>query len=202
MQVENKFLPGKLDVLKSDEELIQGCLRDHAASQLELYNRYCNKMYAVCLRYARNKSDAPDILQDGFVKVYSYLKQYKGNGSFEGWMRRIMVNTALRMYQKQRYLFEHNGYEVLPEHGVDASIIDILSAEELMRKIDTLPEGYRIIFNLVAIDGLSHQEVAAELGIQESTSRSQLTKARRYLIKALENQADSSKLKISTDERV
>jgi RNA polymerase sigma factor (sigma-70 family) len=179
--------------LRSDEELIKGCLKDNAACQLELYHRYCNKLYAVCLRYARNKSDAPDILQDGFVKIFSYLKQYQGAGSFEGWMRRIMVNTALRHYQKLRYEFERNGYELLPDREVNTNVIDSLSAEELLKHIDTLPEGYRMIFNLVAIDGLSHSEVAQELGIQESTSRSQLTKARKYLIKTLSQIEISSK---------
>jgi RNA polymerase sigma factor (sigma-70 family) len=165
-------------------------LRDNAGCQLELYNRYCNKLYTVCKRYARNKSDAPDILQDGFVKVFQNLKQYNGKGSFEGWARRIMVNTALRMYQKQRYLFESNGYEILPEVGDQSSVLDKISVQELMRHVDELPEGYRIIFNLVAIDGLSHGEAAQELGIQEGTSRSQLTKARKHLIKAIEQKTD------------
>ncbi len=188
--------------MKSDDELIKGCLRDNASCQLELYHRYCNKMYAVCLRYARNKSDAPDILQEGFIKVFACLNQYKGSGSFEGWIRRIMVNTALRAYQKQRYQFEHNGYERLPEVAVDANVIDRLSAEELMYLIDKLPEGYRVIFNLVAIDGLSHQEVAETLEIQESTSRSQLTKARKYLIKLLKSLENSPTIKNHADERV
>jgi RNA polymerase sigma factor (sigma-70 family) len=189
-------------VLRSDEELIQGCLKDNAACQLELYNRYCNKLYAVCLRYARNKSDAPDILQDGFIKVFAHLSQYKGNGSFEGWMRRIMVNTALRVYQKQRYLFEQNGYEVMPEQAVDATVIDALSAEELMQRIDQLPNGYRLVLNMVAIDGLSHQEVAQALNITESTSRSQLTKARQFLTRQIDKENTTLNLKFRADERV
>jgi RNA polymerase sigma factor (sigma-70 family) len=172
--------------LKTDEELISGCLKGSEACHTALYHRYSSRLYAVCLRYARNKSDAPDILQDGFVKIFKSLSQYTGNGSFEGWMRRVMVNTALRHYQRQRYQFEHNGYEVMPESSIDATVIDGLSAEDLMIIIDKLPPGYKDVFNLVAIDGFSHKEAADLLEIGESSSRSQLTKARIYLCNLLE----------------
>jgi RNA polymerase sigma factor (sigma-70 family) len=190
------------EVLRSDEELIIGCLKDNAACQLELYNRYCNKLYAVCLRYARNKSDAPDLLQDGFVKVFSHLSQYKGNGSFEGWMRTIMRNTALRAYQKQRFLFEQNGFETLPEQVIDTSVLDKMTADEVMQSVDKLPNGYRLVFNMVAIDGMSHKEVAQALNIEEATSRAQLTKARQYLIRELDKIDPAIKLKYRADERV
>ena len=138
-------------------------------------------MYAVCLRYARSTADAADILQEGFVKVFTKLGQFQFQGSFEGWVRRIMVNTALRTYQRQRFDQEVSGYERLPEMPVDADAVGLLSEEELLKMIAKLPEGYKIVFNLVAIEGYSHAEVADMLGIQESTSRSQLTKARRWL---------------------
>ncbi len=138
-------------------------------------------MYAVCLRYARSSSDAADILQDGFVKVFTKLEQFQFQGSFEGWVRRIMVNTALRAYQRQRFDLEFNGYENLPEAPVDPDAMAILSEAELLGLINQLPDGYRMVFNLVAIEGYAHAEVAEMLGIQESTSRSQLTKARRML---------------------
>ncbi len=143
-------------------------------------------MYAVCLRYARSSSDAADILQDGFVKVFTKLEQFQFQGSFEGWVRRIMVNTALRAYQRQRFEYESSGYEQLPEAPVDPDALATLSEAELLRLISQLPDGYRVVFNMVAIEGYSHAEVADQLGIQESTSRSQLTKARRWLCEQVE----------------
>jgi RNA polymerase sigma-70 factor (ECF subfamily) len=146
-----------------------------------LYERFAGKMFAVCLRYARTREDAADILQDGFMKVFAKLGQFQFQGSFEGWIRRVMVNTALRAYQKQRYDFELTGFERLPETPVDPDAVAILSEAELLNLVRNLPDGYRAVFNLVAIEGYSHAEAADLLGIQESTSRSQLTKARRYL---------------------
>jgi RNA polymerase sigma-70 factor (ECF subfamily) len=151
-----------------------------------LYELFAGKMYAVCIRYARSSSDAADILQEGFVKVFTKMDQFQFQGSFEGWVRRIMVNTALRAYQRQRFSHEFNGYENLPEAPVDPDALAILSEAELLRLISRLPEGYRMVFNLVAIEGYSHAEAADMMGIQESTSRSQLTKARRWLCDQLE----------------
>ncbi len=165
----------------SEDELIRGCMRGSAQCQRDLYERFAGKMYAVCLRYARTREDAADILQEGFLKVYSKLGQFQFQGSFEGWVRRVMVNTALRAYQKQRFEFEQTGYERLPESPVDPDAMSILSEAELMKLVSKLPDGYRAVFNLVAIEGYSHAEAAQLLGIQESTSRSQLTKARRHL---------------------
>jgi RNA polymerase sigma factor (sigma-70 family) len=146
-----------------------------------LYERFAGKMYAVCLRYARTREDAADILQEGFVKVFTKLDQFQFQGSFEGWIRRVIVNTALRTYQKQRYDYEQTGYERLPDMPVDPDAVSMLSEAELMGLVQRLPDGYRAVFNLVAIEGYSHAEAAEMLGIQESTSRSQLTKARRHL---------------------
>ncbi|TNE64238.1 MAG: RNA polymerase sigma factor [Bacteroidetes bacterium] len=171
----------------NEQDLIQGCLRGSAQHQRQLYDRFAGKMYAVCLRYARTSSDAADILQEGFVKVFTKLGQFQFQGSFEGWVRRIMVNTALRAYQRQRFDQELNGYENLPESPVDPDAVANLSEAELLHLINRLPDGYRVVFNLVAIEGYSHAEVADLLGIQESTSRSQLTKARRWLCEQLEH---------------
>jgi len=160
-------------------------MRGSAQCQRQLYERFAGKMYAVCLRYARTPSDAADILQEGFIKVFTKMSQYQFQGSFEGWIRRIMVNTALRTYQRQRFDQESSGYETLPESPVEADAIASLSEAELLNLINKLPDGYRIVFNMVAIEGFSHAEVAETLGIQESTSRSQLTKARRWLTEQL-----------------
>jgi len=170
----------------TETELIQGCLRGSAQCQRQLYEQFAGKMYAVCLRYARSPSDAADILQEGFVKVFTKLGQFQFQGSFEGWIRRIMVNTALRTYQRQRFDHESSGYERLPEHPVEPDALSSLSEAELLRLIARLPDGYRVVFNLVAIEGFSHAEAAEMLNIQESNSRSQLTKARRWLVEQLE----------------
>jgi RNA polymerase sigma factor (sigma-70 family) len=170
----------------NEETLIRECLKGKADAQRRLYDQYAGTMYAVCLRYARTTADAADILQDGFVKVFSKLDQYHFQGSFEGWIRRIMVNTALRTYQRQRFDLEQSGYEQLPDKPIEPDAVAKLSAAELRQLIEQLPEGYRVVFNLVAIEGYSHAEVATMLNIQESTSRSQLTKARRWLCEQLE----------------
>ncbi len=170
----------------SEHELIRGCLRGSVQHQRALYEQFAGKMYGVCLRYARNPSDAADILQEGFLKVYTKLDQFQHQGSFEGWIRRIMVNSALRAYQRQRHDQEISGYEFLPESPVDPDAIAALSENELLELIRKLPDGYRAVFNLVAIEGFSHGETAGMLGIQESTSRSQLTKARRWLCDQIE----------------
>lgn len=170
----------------NEESIIRECLRGSVQSQKYLYERYAGKMYAVCLRYARSSADAADILQEGFVKVFTKMDQFNFQGSFEGWIRRIMVNTALRTYQRQRFDFEQSGYERMPDMPVEADALASLSEKELLALIAKLPDGYRVVFNLVAIEGYSHAEAADMLGIQESTSRSQLTKARRWLIDQLE----------------
>lgn len=171
----------------NEEALIQGCLKNSAQHQRMLYDRYAARLYAVCLRYARIQTDAVDILQEGFVKIFSHIHQFKSEGSFEGWMRRIMVHTALRHYQRQRFDSEVTGTEHIPERSLDPEVLATLSEKELMELIAKLPEGYRLVFNMVAIEGYSHAEVAELLQIQESTSRSQLAKARKWLAEQLEN---------------
>ncbi|MEI6408330.1 MAG: RNA polymerase sigma factor [Bacteroidota bacterium] len=170
----------------NETDLIRGCMRGSAQYQRQLYEQFASKMYAVCLRYARTPADAADILQEGFIKVFTKLEQYQFQGSFEGWIRRIMVNTALRNYQRQRFEFESTGHERLPEMPVEADAVAGMSERELLNLIARLPDGYKIVFNMVAIEGFSHAEVADMLGIQESTSRSQLTKARRWLCEQVE----------------
>lgn len=166
----------------TEDELIKGCLRGDVQYQRRLYERFAGKMYALCLRYARNSEDAQDILQDGFVRVFEKLGQFRGEGSFEGWIRRIMIHTALRAYQRRRFEFEKDTLEGSPDPGTAPEALSRLSEAELLELIARLPDGYRVIFNLVAIEGYSHTEVAEALDIQESTSRSQLTKARKWLI--------------------
>ena len=169
----------------TSQELVQGCLRGDKAYQKLLYCTYASKMFAVCLRYARSREEAQDILQDGFVKVFGKLGSYRNEGSLEGWIRRIMVNTAISSYHKSSQLHEVRLEIDFDKDDEVPGIIERLTEKELIKMLQGLPDGYRVIFNLYAIEGFSHAEIAAQLGITESTSRSQLTKARKYIIKNL-----------------
>ncbi len=167
----------------SEEELINGCIQEDRASQYALYKTYAGKMLAVCHRYARTDLEAEDILQEGFIKVFDNISKFRGNGSFEGWIRRIMVNTALKMYRKSSFKNETIGIAEDYDMPEDATVLEKISQGELMKMVQGLPEGYRIVFNLYAIEGFSHAEIAETLGVNEGTSRSQLAKARKWLQK-------------------
>jgi len=171
----------------TENELIRGCIRENAACQKEVFNRYAGHMLGVCQRYARNSFDAEDILQDAFIKVFNKISQFKFEGSFEGWIRRIVVNTALKKYSLRRYEKEVSGYEIKDrdESGMEPSAYSHLTEKELLDLINSLPDGYRIIFNLYVIEGYQHDEIAEMLGIQSGTSRSQLVKARSMLQKQI-----------------
>ncbi len=171
----------------TEDELIQGCIRGDAACQKEAFYRYAGNMLGVCNRYARNSADAEDILQDGFIKVFNKIRQFKGEGSFEGWIRRIMVNTALKKYSLRRFEKEVSGYEVTDKDEVllEPPAYNYLTEKDLLMLIHNLPDGYRMIFNLYVIEGYQHEEIAVMLGIQPGTSRSQLVKARVMLQKQI-----------------
>lgn len=176
-------------------ELIDGCLKEDRRTQELLYKRYSNRMWGVCLRYSRSREEAEDILQEGFMKVFDNIGKFKFEGSFEGWVRRIMVNTALRHYNKSVFKEEKlaNDDEEI-DALVDPAALANISEKELLRVIDELPEGYRVVFNLYVIEGYDHKEIAEMLGIAESTSRSQLTKARLMLQKRLNKDKKQNKL--------
>ncbi|MDB5221962.1 MAG: polymerase, sigma-24 subunit, subfamily [Chitinophagaceae bacterium] len=167
----------------TDEEIIKGCIQEDESSQRELFRRYAGKMLGVCQRYARSTADAEDIVQDAFIKVFEKIYQFKSEGSFEGWIRKIVVNTALKKYTVIRYDKEVSGYEVTDrnESPMEASAYSHLNEKELLGMINNLPDGYRLIFNLYVIEGYQHEEIAQMLKIQPGTSRSQLVKARNML---------------------
>ena len=171
----------------TEDELIKGCVREDATCQKAVFDRYASRMLGVCHRYARNYADAEDILQDSFIKVFSKIKQFKGEGSFEGWVRRIVVNTAIKKYSLARYEKELSGYEITDnlQPTEEATADTHLSEKDLLALINQLPDGYRIIFNLYVIEGYQHDEIAEMLGIQAGTSRSQLVKARLMLQKQI-----------------
>jgi len=168
-------------------KLIEQCLLNDRVSQKQLYELYARKMFSLCKRYARYEAEAEDFMQEGFVSVFRNLHQFKRNGSFEGWIRRIMVNTALKHIKKKSFSHEIPGIEDYKHRSVDPDIFSKLSEDELMNLISDLPDGYRTVFNLFAIEGYSHKEIGIQLEIGESTSRSQLVKARRLLQQKIEN---------------
>ena len=165
----------------TERELINGCIRENRQCQQQVFRLYAGKMMAVCLRYTRHHMEAEDIMQDAFIKVFDNISKFQFKGSFEGWIRRIVVNTALKNYSKKSFQKEHIGIEQYPEIPLDPNIYSDLYEEELLKLVEKLPDGYRLVFNLYVIEGYSHKEIAELLNIQESTSRSQLVKARKLL---------------------
>lgn len=165
----------------TERELIKGCLDGVRRCQERLYDRYARRMYAVCLRYARHEMEAEDIMQEAFIRVFERLKDFRMEGSLEGWVRRIMVHTAINHYRKKSFQLERFGLERLPEEAVQPDAVGRMGQQELLDMVASLPEGYRMVFNLYAIEGYDHAEIADLLGCGESTSRSQLAKARRLL---------------------
>lgn len=165
----------------TERELIKGCLDGERRCQETLYSRYARRMYAVCLRYARHELEAQDLMQEGFIRVFEKLPDFRQEGSFEGWIRRIMVHTSINQYRRKAFQQERFGLERMPEGEVAPDAVGRLGEEELMAMVASLPDGYRMVFNLYAIEGYDHAEIADLLGCGESTSRSQLAKARRLL---------------------
>jgi RNA polymerase sigma-70 factor (ECF subfamily) len=174
-------LRGKYE--QADEStLIRGCLRHHAGAQKVLYERFSARMMGVCCRYARSREDAEDMLQEGFVRVFTHLDQFRAVGSLEGWIRRIMVTTAINFLNRNKYLQQNTGLEHAEEIASDRKPEEDVQGGEMMQLLLRLPLGYRTIMNLYAIEGYSHKEIGEMLGIAESTSRSQYARARELLI--------------------
>ncbi len=164
-----------------DHDLIAGCLKGDARMQEALYRRFSGKMYAVCLRYAAQGEDASDILQDGFLKVFRNLDKYRGDGSFEGWVRRIFVNTAIEHFRKQHQVLSATEQQEASLADGTWNAFDHLAAKDILNLIRTLAPGYRQVFNLYAVEGYSHREISEMLGISEGTSKSQLARAKAIL---------------------
>ena len=170
-----------------DYTLVSECVKCNPRAQKALFERFAPKMLTVCLRYSKDQEQAEDILQDGFMKVFGNLTKFKGSGSFEGWMRRIFVNTAIEHYRKK-----NNTYEIQEAHeeGVtnkDLTALDKLAADDIVKLISELPNGYRTVFNLFAIEGFSHKEIAGMLKISEGTSKSQFARSKAWLQEKIKN---------------
>jgi len=168
--------------LTDEREMLDGCVKQDRKAQKALYELYAPRMLTLCTRYTGNKERAWDILHDGFITVFDKIGSYSGTGSFEGWMRRIFVNTALMSLRKADIL-KHSEELVVVERvvTVDDSVLGSISSKELLRLISSMPVGFRTVFNMYAIEGYSHQEIAKEINISEGSSRSQLSRARVWL---------------------
>lgn len=165
----------------SEKELIKGCIARKPSFQKRLYDLTKDKMFGICLRYAKGYHSAEDILQDGYVKVYLNIHKFRSEGSFEGWMRRIMVNTAIEHYRRSVSMYPILEVSSSPLNLVEDYTIEKMQADDLMEMIKDLSPGYRTVFNLYVIEGYPHKEIAKMLKISEGTSKSQLARARYIL---------------------
>ena len=175
----------------TEAKLIASCIKGDRAAQKALYDRLAPRMFPLCIRYVGDRTVAEDILQDGFITLFTHLENYKGDGSFEGWARRIFVTTALMSLRKKDALKMSDDLEAAKGLKTEtASQVQNIGYQELMKLIMTLPPGFRTVFNMYAVEGYSHKEIAEALGISEVTSRSQFSRARAWLqdkIKEREN---------------
>lgn len=169
----------------SQQEIIQGCRKQDPRLQKALVVQYSGRLMAISRRYARDTESAKDILQEALIKIIKAIPNYQEQGSFEAWLKRIVINTALKFFDKSSFKNELYTIDNLPEKSIHPNVYSNMAAEELVRVIDRLPTTYRTIFNLHAIEGFSHREISDMIGIEESTSRSQLTRARGMLKKYL-----------------
>ena len=168
-----------------DNELIDGCKKRDRHAQRFLFEHYSGRMLALCCRYVKDRMDGEDVMVVAFTKVFDRIGQFKGEGSFEGWIRRIMVNESLTYLRKNKSMYLETDIEAAEREPDYDKLGGELEAEDLRKLIADLPTGYRIVFNLYAIDGYSHQEIATQLGVSENTSKSQLSRARALLQKKL-----------------
>lgn len=170
----------------SESDLIKGSIAGDRRMQEELYRRFAPKMYAVCLRYANNADDAQDLLQEGFIKVYKNLHRFRAEGSFEGWVRRVFVNTSIEHFRKKSaQLSSVSEKEENTIEDADITALDSLAEKDIINIVQELSPGYRTVFNLYVVEGYSHKEIGELLGISEGTSKSQLARAKSILQKKI-----------------
>ena len=172
----------------SDTEIIEGCVNGNRICQKALYDRFSSRMFGICLRYAPDYHTAEDLLQEGFVKVFYNIFKYNGTGSFEGWLKRVFINHAIEQLRKSDRFFSHD--EIGPTHDTTSpsEALTKLNTDDLLRMVQTLPAGYRTVFNLYVIEGFSHKEIGDALSITEGTSKSQLARAKAMLQRMVEKQ--------------
>ena len=174
-------------MFNSDKVLIKGCKKHKPRAQEALYAKYSKPMYAIALRYVKAVQEAEDILQESFIKVFQNIKKFRGDSSLPYWIKRIVVNTALNHQRSKIFLYPMVDVVNLDDRVVNEDVFSEFSYQELVKMIMTLPDGCRIIFNMYAIEGYKHHEIAEKLKISEGTSKSQYSRAKKLLIKMLES---------------
>ncbi len=184
-----------------EKELIEGCRRNERSAQKMLYEQMSGKMFSLCCRYIKDRMEAEDVLITSFTKVFERIEQFKGDGSFEGWVRRVVVNESLSYLRKNKSMYLETDLEAADREPDFSNLSSHLETEDLLKLVSELPAGYRIVFNMYAIDGYSHKEIAAHLGINENTSKSQLSRARNHLQAKLLEMEQNDKLKGFEDGR-
>jgi RNA polymerase sigma-70 factor (ECF subfamily) len=161
--------------------ILAQCIDKQPKAQKELFDLLAPKMYAICLRYAQDNDEAKDILQEGFIKVFGNIEKFEHKGSFEGWVKRIFINTSIEFYRRSQRENIVDSIDDVAEQSIDSHTLSALKAADLMQLINGMPKGYKTVFNLFAIEGFHHDEIAKMLNISENTSKSQLHKARLHL---------------------
>ena len=173
-----------------DQEILEGCKSGERHAFGLLYEKYASTMLGICMRYCKRKEEAEDVLHEGFIKVFANVSKFRGDGSFEGWIKRIMINTSLSYYHANLKQYFQSGVEEMEDLSAgdenEGVYSNAPSRSELLSLIQGLPDGYRFVFNMYVFEDFSHKEIASELGISVNTSKSQLAKARRKLQKKLE----------------
>lgn len=182
------MLENSIVLLKQENELIQACINGDRYSQSQLYKLFAPKMFAVCLRYAKSREEAEEIVQEGFVQVFRSLKSFQHKGSFEGWIRKIMVYCCVKHYRSKTRLYSVISIEsVNAEASSNEDGLANLGKNELLKMVQALPPAYRMVFNLYVFEGMKHREIAEQLGISEGTSKSNFFDAKTILKRAITN---------------
>ncbi|HOY38672.1 MAG: sigma-70 family RNA polymerase sigma factor [Bacteroidales bacterium] len=199
--------------MMSDQEIIKGCIKSHSDAQAALYNRYAPVLRGICMRYTGNKDDAEDVLHDSLIKALMAMKQYKGNGSFEGWLKRIAMNTCISYINGKNKsgvssvnrVVENEADDPEETEGNQGLIERFLNSgiekSDLLQAVAGLPDGYRMVLNMYVIDGMPHHEIAAQLGISINTSKSQLSRARNLLKSRLLGMIQNNEFNVHVNEK-
>jgi RNA polymerase sigma factor (sigma-70 family) len=186
-------LHGESNQMVNETDLIAGCIAGNRKMQEALYQRFASRMFGVCLRYAGNHEEGEDILQEGFIKVFKKIGSFRGEGSFEGWIRRIFVNTAIEHFRRKTYLQPITEREEDTVKGDYISVLDTLAEKDIIKLVQQLSPGYRTVFNMYVVEGYTHKQIGDILGISEGTSKSQLSRAKNLLQELVRTYIDKHK---------
>ncbi len=168
--------------MQTEKEILEGCLKNNKIAQYELYKKYSSRLFGLCVRYVPDKDNAADVLQESFIKIFESISKFRNEGSFEGWMKRITVNTALNYLKKYKYQYDEVNIEnTTDEPFTENDVFSKIGKDDILKLLQELPEGKRVVFNLYVFEGYNHKEIGTLLNITESTSKTQFSKAKKML---------------------